>query len=124
MPPITNEFFGLLVVGLMILFQFYWNWKRDAREERKDAAPKPPLHDVYATKREMGELLKQVERLETNMSLYFKRNEERLAEGNDRFGSMEGKVDTISAQLAQLAGQTATLIDRVGEVRGELKRMA
>jgi len=63
LPEIPRDFFALVVLSLILLSRWLWDYNRARRESDLVHEPKafPPLHLTYATKSEHGALAARVE---------------------------------------------------------------
>ncbi len=54
--PLSHEMLGMIVIGLMLMSRWLWDYNRQRREEAAQIEPKsnPPLHERFISRPEYG----------------------------------------------------------------------
>lgn len=118
-PPATAtpsaEFIGMLVLGLILLTRWLWDYNKNRREETAQHEPRanPPLHKEYVSKADHD-----LFRTETNTEL--KRHAARRAEIYDEQKRQSEKLAKLEEATGRLSEDVSTLKNEVREAQDRI----
>lgn len=126
MPSIDLNTFGLIVVALIGLSQWWWTSKKFAREEAAQFEPRhdPQLHEKYATRDEVHELEQEIKDQIKDLIQRMDRDEAAAAQSRKRIydeiyklgkliATVQTKGDITSQQLVQMSTKIDNLHTRI-----------
>ena len=122
MPSIDLNTFGLIVVALIGISQWWWTSKKFAREEADRFEPRhnPELHEKYATRAEVHELEQDIKEQIKGLIQRMDRDEASAAQSRKRIydeiyklGKLIATVQTKGDITAQQLVQMSTKIDNL-----------
>ena len=129
MPPtLTFEQVGIMVVGLLVLTQWYFGWRADQRAAANDNEPRanPPLHILYVTKPEheqlKGEVASMRQRIDDGFRELDKKRSSSIAGLHD---DLERKVGELRREIKEdtsaVQNRISDVLEKVSELKGRIE---
>lgn len=115
---LSAEFIGMLVVGIIFLTRWLWDYNRSRREETQQHEPRanPPLHKEYVTK---ADYTKESDELKAELKRHAARRAE-IYDGqkvqSEKLARLEVASERQGADLAALKTEMGDLQTRVTEI--------
>jgi hypothetical protein len=97
--PLSPTTIGVIVLALIFLSRWLWDYNRSRREEAQQFEPKanPALHHTFATKGELERLERDVAKIEE--------------EQRDDIAALHKRIDAVPDRVIALLKQTKGLIE-------------
>lgn len=118
-PSLSPEFFGMVVLALMLLTRWLWEYNREQRAKEALHEPKatPPLHTQFAAKADLTKLEVRVDNLTTEIRGGFDRLDAKRSSSiagihddlNAGLEKVHKRIDAIPAHVISLLRETQQL---------------
>lgn len=114
--PPSPEAIGILVLGLVFLTRWLWDYNRSRREDAAQHEPRstPPLHEKFATKAELAALSERVDSLSGEIKHGFERLDEKRSVS---IAGLHKRLETAVTEIrSEVRSDIVGVHERVNEV--------
>lgn len=122
-PELTPTTIGLVVIALIYLSRWLWDYNRSRREDAGQHEPRahPPLHVTFASREEHAELKGRVDGIETKIDEGFQRLDARRS--SSVAGLHDDLEDSITSLRLEVKADIKGVHDRMTDVLGAVRRL-
>jgi hypothetical protein len=122
-PELTPTLIGLIVIALIYLSRWLWDYNRARREDAEQHEPRanPPLHTTYASKQEHAELKARVDNIETKIDEGFQRLDAKRS--SSVAGLHDDLEEAIEALRLEVKNDIGGVQNKLGDVLGAVAEL-